>query len=198
MGPILAFRKDNDNSVALLPGPVFGYCYRDPDTGKTHRVNKANASQFSEEALCFYCPLPLKKLGVRDLLIYLAAQPDRDLDANEQIQAIQNTKNAARYDLKTVNIVVPGTDHSGQETMDAVSAALSVLDDMRRFCEELQRFYPGEEPRAFREAFDILEYQRLKFTDPDNRYAWRIRREYDGGFVQKGLELAKRYTEQDL
>ena len=72
MGPILAFRKDNDNSVALLPGPVFGYCYRDPDTGKTHRVNKANASQFSEEALCFYCPLPLKKLGVRDLLIYLA------------------------------------------------------------------------------------------------------------------------------
>ena len=72
MGPILAFRKDNDNSVALLPGPVFGYYYRDPDTGKTHRVNKANASQFSEEALCFYCPLPLKKLGVRDLLIYLA------------------------------------------------------------------------------------------------------------------------------
>ena len=71
MGPILAFRKDNDNSVALLPGPVFGYYYRDPDTGKTHRVNKANASQFSEEALCFYCPLPLKKLGVRDLLIYL-------------------------------------------------------------------------------------------------------------------------------
>ena len=72
MGPILAFRKDNDNSAALLPGPVFGYYYRDPDTGKTHRVNKANASQFSEEALCFYCPLPLKKLGVRDLLIYLA------------------------------------------------------------------------------------------------------------------------------
>ena len=135
---------------------------------------------------------------IRLLLIYLAAQPDRDLDANEQIQAIRNTKNAARYDLKTVNIVVPGTDHSGQETMDAVSAALSVLDDMRRFCEELQRFYPGEEPRAFREAFDILEYQRLKFTDPDNRYAWRIRRGYSGGFVQKGLELARKYTEQDL
>lgn len=71
MGPILAFRKDNDNSVALLPGPVFGYYYRDPETGKKHRVNKAAASQFSEEALCFYNPLPLKKLGVRDLLIYL-------------------------------------------------------------------------------------------------------------------------------
>ncbi len=135
---------------------------------------------------------------IRLLLIYLAAQPDRVLDANEQIQAIRNTKNAARYDLKTVNIVLPGTDHSGPKTMDAVSASLSVLDDMRRFCEELQRFYPGEEPRAFREAFDILEYQRLKFTDPDNRYAWRIRRGYSGGFVQKGLELARKYTEQDL
>ncbi|MBQ9029061.1 MAG: NHLP family bacteriocin export ABC transporter permease/ATPase subunit, partial [Lachnospiraceae bacterium] len=71
MGPILGFRKDNDNTVALLPGPLFGYYYRDPETGLTHRVNKSNASQFAEEGLCFYAPLPLKKLDIRDLLLYL-------------------------------------------------------------------------------------------------------------------------------
>ena len=71
MGPVLAFRKDNGNTAALLPGPLFGYYYRDPQTGITHRINKSNASQFAEEGLCFYAPLPLKKLGVRDLLIYL-------------------------------------------------------------------------------------------------------------------------------
>ena len=71
MGPILAFRKDNDNTVAILPGPLFGYYYRDPETGITHRINRSNASLFSEEGLCFYSPLPLKELGVRDLLIYI-------------------------------------------------------------------------------------------------------------------------------
>lgn len=78
MGPLLAFRKDNGNTVALLPGRLFGYYYRDPDSGKTHRVSKAIASQFTEEGLCFYYPLPLKKLGVRDLLIYLADTLDTE------------------------------------------------------------------------------------------------------------------------
>ena len=78
MGPILAFRKDNDNTVALLPGPLFGYYYRDPETGITHRINKKNASLFSSEGLVFYSPLPLKKLGVRDLLIYLAERLDAE------------------------------------------------------------------------------------------------------------------------
>ena len=78
MGPLLAFRKDNDNTVALLPGPLFGYYYRDPETGTSHRINSKNASLFSEEGLCFYSPLPLKKLGVRDLLVYLAERLDAE------------------------------------------------------------------------------------------------------------------------
>ena len=77
MGPILAFRKDDENTVALLPGAFSGYYYHDPETGVTHRVNRSNASQFTEEALCFYYPLPLKKLGVRDLLFYLMDSLDR-------------------------------------------------------------------------------------------------------------------------
>ena len=40
----------------------------------------------------------------------------------------ENQGNAARYDLKTVNIVLPG-----EESTDAVSAALRVINDMRQF-----------------------------------------------------------------
>ena len=81
MGPILAFRKDNGNMAALLPGPFFGYYYLDPETGSRHRINRENAKLFSEEGLCFYSSLPLKKLEVRDLLLYI-----RDcLDAEDLI-----------------------------------------------------------------------------------------------------------------
>ena len=78
MGPILAIRKDNGHTAALLPGPFFGYYYLDPDTGITRRINSSNASLFAEEGLCFYSPLPLKKIGVRDLLIYLKDSLDAE------------------------------------------------------------------------------------------------------------------------
>ena len=71
MGPLLAFRKEDGTAAALLPGALSGYCYRDPQSGKTCRINKKTAAQFEEEGICFYHPLPLKKLGVGDLLLYL-------------------------------------------------------------------------------------------------------------------------------
>ena len=118
---------------------------------------------------------------IRLLLIYLAALPDREFPARDQIQAIQNTKNAARYDLKTVNIVLPG-----EESTDAVSAALRVINDMRQF-------YRGIEA-DMGEVEQVLQYQSEKFEDPEKRYAWQLRREYSGGFVEKGLELARKYA----
>ena len=118
---------------------------------------------------------------IRLLLIYLAALPDREFPARDQIQAIQNTKNAARYDLKTVNIVLPG-----EESTDAVSAALRVINDMRQF-------YRGIEA-DMGEVEQVLQYQSDKFEDPEKRYAWQMRREYSGGFVEKGLELARKYA----
>lgn len=118
---------------------------------------------------------------IRLLLIYLAALPDQDFPARDQIQAIQNTKNAARYDLKTVNIVLPG-----EESTDAVSAALQVIDDMRKFYRGIEADMGEVEP--------VLQYQADKFEDPEKRYAWQLRREYSGGFVEKGLELARKYA----
>lgn len=70
-GPMLGYLKDSGKAVALIPGTISGYTFKDPSTGKKTRVNKRTEKLFSEDALCFYRPLPRKKLGVPDLLIYL-------------------------------------------------------------------------------------------------------------------------------
>ena len=70
-GPMLGYMKETGTTVALLPGAVFGYYYRDPATGKRTRVTRKTAKLFSRDALCFYQPLPMKKLGIGDLLLYM-------------------------------------------------------------------------------------------------------------------------------
>ena len=69
-GPLLAFRAGDSLPVALLPRGLKGYAYRDPTTGETVKVSRSNAGQFEGDAVCFYRPLPLGKIGIRDLLIY--------------------------------------------------------------------------------------------------------------------------------
>lgn len=70
-GPMLAFRKEDGMPVALLPKAFIGYWYTDPVTGQKTNVNRKTADQFDREAICFYRPLPLKKLGIPDLIVYL-------------------------------------------------------------------------------------------------------------------------------
>ena len=66
-GPMLGYFREGGRPVALLPRSVSGYWYRDPATGEKVRLNRKTAQLFSEDALCFYLPLPQKKLGVSDL-----------------------------------------------------------------------------------------------------------------------------------
>ena len=70
-GPMLAFRKEDGTAVALLPKAFPGYYYRDPVSGERVEINRKTAEQFEEEAICFYRPLPLKKLGIPDLIAYM-------------------------------------------------------------------------------------------------------------------------------
>ncbi len=70
-GPLLAFRKEDGLAVALLPLPFKGYAYMDPATGKKVRVDRSAEQLFEEEAICFYRPLPQKKLGIPDLIVYI-------------------------------------------------------------------------------------------------------------------------------
>ena len=70
-GPMLAFRREDGTAVALLPKAFPGYYYRDPVSGERVELNRKTAEQFEEEAICFYRPLPLKKLGIPDLIAYM-------------------------------------------------------------------------------------------------------------------------------
>lgn len=70
-GPMLGCMKETGATVALLPGQIFGYYFRDPGTGKKTRVTRKNAGLFRRDALCFYQPLPMKQLGIPDLMLYM-------------------------------------------------------------------------------------------------------------------------------
>lgn len=131
---------------------------------------------------------PLTPVGVdeRDiafaqlLLVWLAGTPRQEFSKKAQIQAVQNFKNAAHYDLKTVKILVPNG-----EVYTVVQAAKNVFSFMREFYEGFPK-----------EVIDILDFEEAKFDDAENRYAWKIRKIYGGGYVKKGLALAKRKQEE--
>ena len=70
-GPMLGFLKEEGVPVALLPDLLRGYFYIDPVTGERVRINSKKAECLDKDAICFYRPLPLKKIGIPDLLRYL-------------------------------------------------------------------------------------------------------------------------------
>lgn len=69
-GPLLG-RLTDGRPVALLPHGLTGYAYFDHDAGKRVPVTKQNADTLAEEAVCFYRPLPLRSIGIPDLLRYI-------------------------------------------------------------------------------------------------------------------------------
>ncbi len=69
-GPMLGFTEDN-KAVAFLPKGLHGYYYKDFETGRKVSVTGRNAASFKKEAICFYHPLPMKKLKLIDLYKYI-------------------------------------------------------------------------------------------------------------------------------
>lgn len=71
VGAMLGVRKSDGAIVALIPTGLSGYSYTDMETGKRVKINRKNEGLFEEEAVAFYKPLPLKKLGISDLVRYM-------------------------------------------------------------------------------------------------------------------------------
>lgn len=125
---------------------------------------------------------PLNEAGIdeRDvtflqmLLVYLACVENIDFDADTQMLSIANTKNAARFDLKTVNL----TDRKGR-TVNIVDAAIELLERMRKFYEDIDE-----------SLLSVIDFQMNKFLDRRNRYTWKVKELYSGGFVEKGLIMS--------
>ena len=68
-GALLAFRRADDQPVALLPRAWGRYRLVDPRSGQRARVTRARARTLAPEAWCFYRPLPPgRAAGAADLL----------------------------------------------------------------------------------------------------------------------------------
>lgn len=70
-GAMLGVRKSDGTVIALIPTGLAGYSYTDTETGKRVKINRKNEKLFETEAIAFYKPLPLKKLGIADLMKYI-------------------------------------------------------------------------------------------------------------------------------
>ncbi len=71
IGAMLATKKDGGEVVALIPTGLSGYSYFDETKGKRIRISRKNEELFELEAIAFYKPFPLKKIGIPSLLKYV-------------------------------------------------------------------------------------------------------------------------------
>ena len=71
IGAMLATKKDSGEVVALIPTGLTGYSYFDRKSGKHTRISRKNEGLFEREAIAFYKPFPLKKIGIPSLMKYI-------------------------------------------------------------------------------------------------------------------------------
>lgn len=72
VGAMLGVMKESGRVVALIPAGFSGYCYIDTDSGKKIKINRRNQRLFDSEAIAFYKPFPLKKIGLGSVAKYIA------------------------------------------------------------------------------------------------------------------------------
>ena len=71
MGAMITTLKDSGTVITVLRDSAGLYVYTDPVTGKKVRVTAAEEKRISDEAYCFYRPLPLRKITLKDLFRYM-------------------------------------------------------------------------------------------------------------------------------
>lgn len=149
---------------------------------KKHGVNHIELRMFDLNPLCEEGVNVKDILFARLMLVWLVSRPRRPFSRKEQMQAVQNFKNAAHFDLKTVTITAPNG-----ENYPVADYAIYVIDSMKEFYRKLQM-----------DVSEILDFEYRKFEDAHNRYAWQVRKQYGSGFAKKALALAKERQEKLL
>ncbi len=180
-----------DRGYIMYPSELY-YPIRLKPSG-AYSLDSLRAGNISHIELRMFDLNPTDSLGLNEqdvffsqlLLIWLACTPAQPFTRADQIQAIQNFKNAAHYDLRTVKIIFPGG-----RTCTVNAAALEVLDDMIAFFRSID---------AGQEVFNCLTFQRGKFTDAiHERYTHTVRHAYGTEFVKNGLKLAQLRQQEAL
>ena len=127
-------------------------------------------------------PIGLMKEDIEFLhyfMLYLLGQENMELTKEEQMNAIVNEKQAAKFDDSQVFI-----EGSNGNSKPIRQVALEILQNMEEFYVSL-----GESA-----ALESIRYQKDKLLIPDNRYADRIRRAYGCDYVKRGICLSDMYA----
>jgi glutamate--cysteine ligase len=114
---------------------------------------------------------------IRLLLVYLASQNDAPLTPRDQLQSLQNHKNASNYDWDIARITLG-------------SKSLSLTEALSEKLNQMQSFY-ADSPQAIA----ILSAQWDKLNSKSNRYAYRVRAEYGKDYIGGGIRRAKEIQE---
>ena len=83
-GPMIGVRKDDGSFVALLQKYGSEYIFFDTHENRERIVDASSQDIFREEALCFYRPLPLKSMSMKDMMQYIF----RTISARDQIMLV--------------------------------------------------------------------------------------------------------------
>ncbi len=71
MGPMITTLEESGAVITVLRNSAGVYVYRDPVTGRDVRVTAAEEKKIGSKAYCFYQPLPLRPITLKDLFRYM-------------------------------------------------------------------------------------------------------------------------------
>ena len=74
VGAMLGTRTDDGSVVALLPWGLSGYRFYDRKAGRFVHLNRRTEGMIETEALAFYKPFPLKKMGIPSFMRFIVEQ----------------------------------------------------------------------------------------------------------------------------
>ena len=73
MGVLITNLAESGAVITVMRDAAGVYSYQDPLTGRTVHVTRAQEKKIGNEAYCFYRPLPLRKITLKDLIQYMAS-----------------------------------------------------------------------------------------------------------------------------
>ena len=76
MGVMVTNLKESGAVITVMRNGAGVFVYKDPITGMTLPVHKAEEQKIGNEAYCFYRPLPLRRLSLQDLIEYMTESVD--------------------------------------------------------------------------------------------------------------------------
>jgi len=114
------------------------------------------------------------------LIIYLMSLDDEIFEEADQIRAIQNEKEAAKYDDEHINIEI-----ANHELVNIRKLSLELLD-------EIEKYFSVFDNKIYK---NIIQFQKNKIIH-HQRYVEKVKKEFSGDYVSLGIKKAKEYAEK--